>query len=299
MRIKLVLNASNGNEMAPNYHYLLSMAIYKIFRFHTPEFNEYLKSIGLESEVDKFSLFSFALMLESAKFDSGRIVLGTPNATLYVSSPVIEEFIRSEVLHSFNRQYIIIAGKYQILKFSVVQWEIKETRDFASGITFKPLSPIVIRSFVNRNEKLKPFYYRFNDDQETVQNILNEDLRNKYKMVTGLDAGDRSVNFEWDDDMMNQRSSSGKKLFRKQTVRESKHRSTDVIANLVPFRLTGDTELIKIGYDCGFGDLTSLGFGLVKVITKHENKKLVNAQGEPISSEEPETGNETEIQIEE
>jgi CRISPR-associated endoribonuclease Cas6 len=34
---------------------------------------------------------------------------------------------------------------------------------------------------------------------------------------------------------------------------------------MAPFTLKGDTELMKIGYEAGYGEKNSMGFGMAKV----------------------------------
>lgn len=36
----------------------------------------------------------------------------------------------------------------------------------------------------------------------------------------------------------------------------------DVIGLQAPFTITGDQRLIKLGYECGFGEKNSMGFGM-------------------------------------
>lgn len=39
----------------------------------------------------------------------------------------------------------------------------------------------------------------------------------------------------------------------------------NVKANQIPFRVEASNELIKVGYDCDFGQQNSFGFGLVEL----------------------------------
>jgi CRISPR-associated endoribonuclease Cas6 len=39
----------------------------------------------------------------------------------------------------------------------------------------------------------------------------------------------------------------------------------EIIANEIPFTLSGNSELIKVGYECGFGEKNSTGFGMVEL----------------------------------
>ena len=52
------------------------------------------------------------------------------------------------------------------------------------------------------------------------------------------------------------------------TLKEGKSDETKIKGTLAPFTIRAPRELIEIGYECGFGEKNSMGFGMVKVDTK-------------------------------
>ena len=48
------------------------------------------------------------------------------------------------------------------------------------------------------------------------------------------------------------------------------YKGTKIRGVVAPFHVIGAPELIHIGYECGFGDKNSMGFGMVEV-SKREN----------------------------
>ena len=48
-------------------------------------------------------------------------------------------------------------------------------------------------------------------------------------------------------------------------LKEGQSDETMVKGTLAPFRLKAPKELIEVGYECGFGEKNSQGFGMVKV----------------------------------
>jgi CRISPR-associated endoribonuclease Cas6 len=48
------------------------------------------------------------------------------------------------------------------------------------------------------------------------------------------------------------------------TVRSIDYKETKIFAYLAPFTVEGDVELIRVGYECGFGDGNSKGLGMVE-----------------------------------
>jgi len=53
------------------------------------------------------------------------------------------------------------------------------------------------------------------------------------------------------------------------TLKEGRSDETKIKGTLAPFRLQAPRELIEVGYECGFGEKNSMGFGMVKVDTAH------------------------------
>lgn len=43
-------------------------------------------------------------------------------------------------------------------------------------------------------------------------------------------------------------------------------KGTKIRGVFAPFHVIGAPELIRIGYECGFGDKNSMGFGMVEIL---------------------------------
>ena len=61
-----------------------------------------------------------------------------------------------------------------------------------------------------------------------------------------------------DTDYMNKKS--GK------IIKNINFKGTNIIGFMAPFEVTGSPELIEVGYEAGFGEKGSMGFGMVKEI---------------------------------
>jgi CRISPR-associated endoribonuclease Cas6 len=48
------------------------------------------------------------------------------------------------------------------------------------------------------------------------------------------------------------------------TLKEGRSDETKIKGTLAPFRLRAPRELMEVGYECGFGEKNSMGFGMVK-----------------------------------
>jgi len=47
-------------------------------------------------------------------------------------------------------------------------------------------------------------------------------------------------------------------------IKNIQFKQTNIIGFLAPFTVIGSPELIRVGYEAGFGEKGSMGFGMVK-----------------------------------
>jgi len=94
--------------------------------------------------------------------------------------------------------------------------------------------------------------------------VLFDNLCRKYEALFGsrLDAGRAHFRFTLDQDYADRKNGKIQKLI---TIKEGRPDETKVKGLLAPFRLEAPVELMEIGYECGFGERNSQGFGMVKV----------------------------------
>jgi CRISPR-associated endoribonuclease Cas6 len=262
LRIKLFLQSDSNSFLNFNYFYPLSAAVYKLLKFGSPEFSSFLHDIGYKLNGKSFKLFTFALRFEKFKIQNSSIKLLSTTSYLYISSPLVDDFIQNFVIGTFESQKIEIAASGSKSIYAINQVESMPEIVFKEEMKFKLLSPLILSTKKEHNGKLKPYYLRFNDNPEDLERILNNNLANKYELITGKKSENKSVSFNWDYDYIKKSESKNKKLTKKQTIKQGTSEETEVIGNQIPFTITGDKDLIKVGYECGFGEKNSLGFGM-------------------------------------
>lgn len=267
MRLILKLNCIEGNTLSCNYFYPLSAAIYNLLRFGSPEFSEFLHDKGYQLNGKNFKLFSFALKFEDYKIIKDKILLKSPRAFLTISSPLVEDFINS-FLAGFlgNRVFELNCGG-ELSVFLIEGVEKFHDPRFSDNMKFSALSPIVISTVKEDDDgKMIPYYFRYSDDMDKFNENLNKNLLEKYELVYGKPFTKGGVKLDWDWSYIDKRAAERKKVTMKQTIKENTPEQTEVVGNMSPFSVSGAPELIKIGYECGFGEKNSLGFGLAKII---------------------------------
>ena len=271
LRLKVLLRCKENSYLSLNYFYPLSAALYNLLRFGSPEFSSFLHDIGFKLNGKTYKLFTFALRFEQFKIHDSTIKLLSPFAQLFISSPLIENFIQSFVIGTFESQKIEIVSPAHKTTFLINQVESLPEITFRDEMKFKLLSPMILSTKRIHNGKLKPYYFRHNDDPYELNRIFNDNLRNKYETLTGNKLENKTVSFDWDMDYIKRTELNNKRLTKKQTIKEGTSEETEVIGNLIPFTVKGDADLIKVGYECGFGSMNALGFGYSDLDTNFTN----------------------------
>lgn len=265
MRIILHLHSEKIRVLPYNYQYPLSAAIYKLLRSGSGEYATFLHDRGYKLAGKTYKLFCFALRFEKAKFSSDHLEMLSPNVRLYISSPLIDKFMGSLLSGVFRTPEILFDDPDMNVRFRVSNIETVPSPVFSSEMKFRLLSPLVVSTRREIAGRLATYYLRYDDDISELNRIINMNLRNKLQLLTGVPHDDKSIEFGWDNSYIAQRTAEGKSLTSRITI-GSKNRNISVIANMIPFIVTGDTSLIETGYMCGFGEKNSMGFGFSDTI---------------------------------
>jgi len=262
MRLKFFLRAVTPNSVIPiNYYYHFSSAIYLLLRFGSEEFAKFLHDIGftVPGKKKNFKLFAFAVEFKRITINQNLINLVEPEVFLTISSPIIEPFVKNFIIGVFTKQNIFINFEDLSTKFNILQVEKLSEPIFKDEMIFNTLSPITLSKPIEKNDKPFPYYLRY-DDPELSQ-FMKSNLLDKYKVVHNKQLEVDDFTFEFDKDEIERKKGKVSKLI---TIAERSLEETKIKAIKCDFKIKTHPELIKIGYECGFGAKNSMGFGLVK-----------------------------------
>jgi CRISPR-associated endoribonuclease Cas6 len=262
MRLKLLLSANNSGKIALNYNYSLSSAIYKLLHFGSPEFSQFLHNIGYNSNDKIYKLFTFSLKFESTRLVSDYLQLNSPLAYLYISSPLIDDFIKNFLVGSFEGKSFELYAEFIKTEFTIKEIELIPEPEFNDRNKFSLMSPLVLSTHAPYNNKNSQYYLRISDDIKIINQIFNNNLINKYSIVTGKDYTGPGVELNWDDEYISEANKKNKRLSKKVSIIKDYDSPIHIVGIFCPFYLTGDIELMKIGYESGFGEKNSMGFGM-------------------------------------
>lgn len=265
MRLKLKLRVKESSAVIPvNYQYYFSAAIYLLLKFGSPEFSKFLHDIGFQLSGKKFKLFVFGVEFKKMKINNSRIILIEPEIYLTISSPLIDSFIHNFVIGSFEKQSISINYLNDSTTLDIVQIESLPEPVFQNEMNFRLISPLTLSTVREQNGKRQPYYFRY-DDEDLVR-VLRNNLLNKYKVINNKELIEDNFQFEFDSEEINRKNGKVSKLI---TIAENTPQQTRVKAIQCNFKVKANPELIKIGYDCGFGEKNSMGFGLGEIVNSN------------------------------
>ncbi|MDP2842634.1 MAG: CRISPR-associated endoribonuclease Cas6 [Acetobacterium sp.] len=279
MRIKLTLFPANGKVILPvSYNYFLTSLIYKIIKNSSEDYSRFLHDEGYKLGESKkgFKLFTYS-MLTSKKFKIGgeKIIFLNSHVQWQISSP-LDNFIQHLVTGVFAEGQEIEIGYINnrssrsnslnslsgLNRFLIERVETLPRPEFKGMMKFTCLSPVTVSkvaglndlSGLNSSNGLTCHYLRPWEDGFTE--AIKNNLIKKYTLVYEKDIEDSDFAIKIDTDYMNRKS--GK------ITKNINFKGTNIIGFMSPFEVAGSPELIEIGYEAGFGEKGSMGFGMVK-----------------------------------
>jgi CRISPR-associated endoribonuclease Cas6 len=253
MRIKLTFRALNEKASIPiNYNHAVSALIYKTVAESSPEFAAELHERGFTAENRQFKLFTFSRIETKQAFvdkRASRILLNNPYIKLQISSPV------NEFLNNFVRG-LFAQSSFRIDKseFLLADAETLDTPEFLEEMQFHALSPI---TEAVRNQAGEVVFLIPENDWSA---IITRNLQRKHQAFHGKPLSDAEVIWNWNENYFADERNY-KKASKLIDIRGIKIRGW-----LAPFTVKGNVELIKLGYETGFGNRNSVGFGMAEVI---------------------------------
>ena len=253
MRIKITCDIGEGIRLPINYNYFLASAIYGFLRESDPEYADFLHQDGYELENRRFKLFTFSqLMAKRREIREDQIHFRSP-LTWYVSSSQ-EPFLENFAAALMGVGILQIEGH----RLRVQDVEVLRQPRFGPQMTFRCLSPITMSTMRERDGQLGTHYCL--PDDPKFSELVRQNLIRKYEAAHRQPPTEKSFAMTFDQAYMNKREGRVTRLVNYKGIR--------IRGVVSPFHVIGAPELIRIGYECGFGDKNSAGFGMVEISKK-------------------------------
>ena len=260
MRLQLDLRLSGKSNLLPiNYQYPLSAAIYRLLGRAAPQYAAWLHERGYPAPTGKLlKLFTFSrLWIPNVRRRDDRLLVPRDvDVTLYVSSPMLYDFIAGLVEGLFLEQQLTVADARSRVDFTVTGVAALPEPRFSSPQRFRCLSPIVLKTVRERDGRRQTYYYRPDDPE--LSEAIRANLVNKHAAAYGEDLSQAKLQFRLEGD--------DRPRSRLITLKAGTPEETRVKAFETWFTLKGDVRLIRTAYECGIGDHTTQGFGMVEVV---------------------------------
>jgi CRISPR-associated endoribonuclease Cas6 len=238
MRIKVTLSSEKPILLSTSYNRSVQGLIYSLLE---ENFRNILHDIGYVSGKRAFKLFTFSRLF--GKFARrGDVIEFDRRVALFVSSPI------EKIIEQISKGLVGGVVQLETNKLRVESIDFLKKPPISSPITVRTLSPITVYSTLYSAEGSKKTYYYSPFEKEFVE-IIRSNLLKKAKILNVSSSG----NFELESD------GRQKEIF-------LSFKGTLVRGWIGNFRLTGDQSLISIGYEAGFGNKNSAGFGMIEVL---------------------------------
>jgi len=192
----------------------------------------------------------------------------------YISSPW-DEFLRN-LVNGLLESGAIRLGQHNfpITQTETLSSSIQNDAQQSQIVKFSCLSPIVVTTKKEYKGKLAKYYYKPADNPYEISDKIRQNLINKYESFYNKKLEDTSLKIEFDKNyLLKKPGAQVLSHYIKSTdnviaseTKQSRFLDIKIPAIMCPFTATGSSELIRFGYECGFGELNSAGFGMVRVI---------------------------------
>ena len=250
MRIKITCDSGEGIRLPINYNYFLTGVIYRFLKESDPEYAHFLHQDGYELESRRFKLFTFSQLMARRKIQDDQIHFRSP-LTWHVSSS------QEQFLENFAAA-LMQTGILQIERHRLRVQDVEVLRQprFGRQMTFRCLSPITMSTKRERGDQLVAHYCLPDDPQ--FSELVRQNLIRKYEAVYQQPPTEKSFAMTFDQAYIDKRKG--------RVTRLVDFKGTKIRGVIAPFHVIGAPELIHIGYECGFGDKNSMGFGMVETL---------------------------------
>ena len=250
MRIKVLADVGDGISLPINYNYQLAGVIYRFLAESDPEYASFLHEEGYTAAEKRFKLFTFSQLMAERRHITGATIHFRSTLTWSVSSPV-ERFL-SHFADTLLTEGRLSIGQHELRVRDVTVPRIPR---FQSEMPFRCLSPIVMSTTRERNRKLTMHYCR--PDDPALSELIRQNLIRKHEAIHGRAPHDDTLTFAFDKTYIDRRHG--------RVTRLVDYKGIKIKGIMCPFRVSGSPALIQTGYECGFGDKNSAGFGMVEV----------------------------------
>ncbi len=248
MRLRLCLDNREGTRLPINYQEWLTASVYSLLAASDTDYARRLHDNGYPSEGGRrFKLFTFAWLRGSRRTVAGDTLRFAPGPLEWQIASPVEDFVRHLATG------LLSAGALRVgpALLPITQIETLPAPVFPETTAFTCLSPIVAALPLpdGRTRYLRPC------DGEAFSEAVRRNLLRKHRLLYGADPADDRFALTFDPAYL-ARTGGGTKLMTFKEIR--------IVGAFAPFTVSGSAELLRVGYETGFGEKNAAGFGMAQ-----------------------------------
>lgn len=253
LRVRVEFLALHSPVRLPiNYNYHLTSLIYGLLERSSRDYSAFLHDEGYRFGARRFKLFTYSqLRFERFQLEPPEIVSLGRSIEWQISSPV-GEFVEHLAQGLLSQGQVELAG----VALQIERIETLAPPEFSERMKFICLSPLVVSRAVEHNGKLTAHYHRH--DEADLADAVRANLLKKYELIHGETLASSELAITFDESYIRKRGGQVYKLI--------DFKGTKIKGIFCPFVVEGSRELIEVGYEAGFGEKNSMGFGMVEVV---------------------------------
>jgi CRISPR-associated endoribonuclease Cas6 len=253
MELRLTLSISGGDTLPVNYQYPISSWIYRVISQADAGYAEFLHQGGFRHDWRHFKMFTFSqLDARPYRVFGNRMRLLGKEVSLTLRFAVnssMEHFLTG----LFLKQQLTLGDRYNRVDLEVTRVEAVAPPVFQETMSYRCLSPIC----VSRTRSDGTTEYLSPEAPDYGELLVRNLVHKSAALVT---AGD-TISGDFPEFQFRLLNTPRKKGIH---VKDYTDAHTQMIGYLFHFELTAPVELHEMGYDAGFGEKNSMGFGCVE-----------------------------------
>ncbi|MCS7274317.1 MAG: CRISPR-associated endoribonuclease Cas6 [Candidatus Bipolaricaulota bacterium] len=252
MRIILTLTPGQVPCTIPfSYAHALTAVVYSFLDRSSHDYARFLHDEGYRLGAKRFKLFTFSqLLIPQRQITPEGLVCLSEQIAWQISSPVAEfvEHLAAGLLQLGQMRL----GEH---RFFIQRVQVAPRPIFSEEMRLRCLSPMV--ASLPQAGKRTAYYARADDPR--LSEALRQNLLKKFWLVHGRAPGSSELTVEFDREYLKRKG--------EEVYRLVNYKGTQIKAILAPLLVRGSPELIEMGYEAGFGEKNSMGFGMVEGIS--------------------------------
>jgi len=234
------------------YAHNLAAIIYRFLDHASHDYARFLHDEGYQLGAKRFKLFTFSQLLIPKRTLTPRGIICQSHELFWQIASPVTEFVEHLA------QGLLQLGQMRLgeLELLIARVQVVPRPRFSHEMHLRCLSPLVVSAAHERNGKVYARYLRADDPR--LSEALRQNLLKKFWVVYGRAPHDSELSVEFDKEYLRRK---GEEIYRLVD-----YKGTKIKAIMAPFVVRGSAELIEIGYEAGFGEKNSMGFGMVEVV---------------------------------